>query len=104
MFHRLSPALLVSQSKNTSILFKFCQFKCSIGRTAIYKNNLLAYSKRAEIKLADTALDQKTVILKMQPKMREQLLQGLKKVGPKGYRKFIRDYFRRLTKVKKSKK
>ena len=32
--------------------------------------------------------------------IREELLQGLREQGPKGYRKFISDYFRRLTKVK----
>ena len=37
--------------------------------------------------------------MKMQPREREDLLQGLKEEGPEGYREFIRDYFRRLTKV-----
>ena len=63
------------------------------------KENIAA--QVVQMKLADRDIGEQTVILKMQPKMREELLQGLKKVGPKGYRKFIRDYFRRLTKVKK---
>ena len=50
--------------------------------------------------LADLDLATRTVILKMQPRMREELLQGLREEGPEGYRGFIRDYFRRLTRVK----
>jgi hypothetical protein len=41
----------------------------------------------------------RTTILKMQPKAREELLQGLREEGPEGYRQFIRDYFRRLTRA-----
>ena len=41
----------------------------------------------------------RTTIMKMQPKVREALLQGLRDEGPEGYRRFIRDYFRRLTEV-----
>lgn len=40
------------------------------------------------------------VILKMQPQIREALLQGLREEGPEGYRAFIRNYFKRLTEVK----
>jgi hypothetical protein len=40
------------------------------------------------------------VILKMQPQIREELLQGLREEGPEGYKKFIRNYFKRLTEVK----
>ncbi len=36
----------------------------------------------------------------MQPQVREELLQGLREEGPEGYRAFIRDYFKRLTRVK----
>lgn len=42
----------------------------------------------------------RAAILKLQPKLREELLQGLREEGPEGYRTFIRDYFGRLTKVK----
>ena len=51
------------------------------------------------VELDDFDLSARTVIMKMQPREREDLLQGLKEEGPEGYRKFIRDYFRRLTKV-----
>ncbi len=47
----------------------------------------------------DIDLATRTVIMKMQPREREELLQGLREDGPEGYREFIRDYFRRLTKV-----
>lgn len=43
----------------------------------------------------------RSVILKMQPKLREELLQGMREAGPEGYQKFIDDYFKRLTEVKK---
>jgi hypothetical protein len=43
----------------------------------------------------------RTVLLKMQPKLREELLQGMREAGPEGYQKFIDDYFKRLTEVKK---
>lgn len=49
-------------------------------------------------------LNARTVIMKLQPKVREELLQGLREEGPEGYRRFIRDYFRRLTKVKATEK
>ena len=44
-------------------------------------------------------LKARTVIMKMQPRQREHLLQGLREEGPEGYRSFIRDYFQRLTRV-----
>ena len=44
-------------------------------------------------------LNARTVIMKMQPRQREQMLQGLREEGPEGYRSFIRDYFQRLTRV-----
>ena len=43
----------------------------------------------------------RAVILKMQPKMCEELLLGMKEEGPDGYQKFIQDYFRRLSQEKK---
>jgi len=55
------------------------------------------------VELEDFDLNARTVIMKMQPREREDLLQGLKEDGPEGYRKFIRDYFRRLTKVQATK-
>ena len=44
-------------------------------------------------------LPTRTVILKMQPRLREELLQGMREQGPEGYQQFIRDYFQRLTEV-----
>ncbi len=41
----------------------------------------------------------RSLILKMQPRLREELLQGLRDEGPEGYQRFIRDYFKRLTKA-----
>ena len=51
------------------------------------------------VELDEFDLNARTVIMKMQPREREDLLQGLKEEGPEGYREFIRDYFKRLTKV-----
>ncbi len=56
------------------------------------------------VEFDDLDLDARTVIMKMQPKVREELLQGLREEGPEGYRRFIRDYFRRLTKVRATEK
>jgi len=50
--------------------------------------------------LADLDPATRTLLLKMQPQVREELLQGLREEGPEGYRAFIRDYFKRLTQVK----
>jgi hypothetical protein len=41
----------------------------------------------------------RTMLLKMQPRVREELLQGMREEGPEGYRQFIREYFQRLTEV-----
>lgn len=48
-------------------------------------------------------LDPKTraTILQLPPRVREELLQGMKAQGPEGYQEFIRDYFRRLSVVPK---
>ena len=52
------------------------------------------------VELGGIDLDTRTTIMQMQPKAREQLLQGLKEEGPEGYRRFIREYFRQLTKAR----
>jgi len=39
----------------------------------------------------------------MPPRVREELLQGMKEEGPEGYRKFIQEYFKKLTEVKEAK-
>lgn len=48
-------------------------------------------------------LDARTraTILQLPPRVREELLQGMKSQGPEGYQKFIQDYFRRLSAVPK---
>jgi hypothetical protein len=51
------------------------------------------------VDLDDFDLNNRVMIMKMQPKEREELLQGLREEGPEGYRQFIKDYFRRLTEV-----
>jgi hypothetical protein len=50
--------------------------------------------------LPDLDLATRTMILKLQPQIREELLQGLREEGPEGYKGFIRNYFKRLTQVK----
>jgi hypothetical protein len=55
-----------------------------------------------EFEANDIDLAAATIILKMQPRLREELLRGMKEEGPEAYRKFIQDYFNRLTKVKSS--
>jgi hypothetical protein len=50
--------------------------------------------------LAELDIETRTVIMKLQPRVREELLQGMREQGPEGYRAFIQDYFERLTKVK----
>ncbi len=45
-------------------------------------------------------VETRRVILKMQPREREELLQGLREEGPKAYRGFIRDYFKKLSRAR----
>jgi hypothetical protein len=42
----------------------------------------------------------RAVLLKLQPHVREELLQGMREQGPEGYAAFIQDYFKRLTEMK----
>ncbi|MFM8581272.1 MAG: hypothetical protein ACKOFW_07195, partial [Planctomycetaceae bacterium] len=53
-----------------------------------------------DVALQGLDLETRTILLKMQPKMREELLQGLREEGPQGYQKFIRNYYQRLARVK----
>ncbi|HVX15653.1 MAG TPA: hypothetical protein VHC22_30990 [Pirellulales bacterium] len=53
-----------------------------------------------EVELSQLDPQTRVMILKMQPKLREELLQGMREQGPEGYRKFIQDYFKRLSEVK----
>ena len=54
-----------------------------------------------ELEKVDVAT--RRVIMKMQPKEREELLQGLREDGPKGYQGFIRDYFQKLSRAREAK-
>ena len=42
----------------------------------------------------------RAVILKLPPRVREDLLQGMREQGPEGYGPFIEEYFKRLTEAK----
>jgi len=50
--------------------------------------------------LANLPLATREAILKLPPRVREELLQGLREQGPEGYGPFIEDYFKRLTESK----
>ncbi len=56
--------------------------------------------KIIEVELSKLDPQTRSLVLKMQPKLREELLQGMREQGPEGYRKFIEDYFKRLSEVK----
>lgn len=58
------------------------------------------YDGLLEGQLGQLDINTRTVILKMPPRMREELLQSMREEGPEGYRRFIQDYFKRLTEVK----
>jgi hypothetical protein len=53
--------------------------------------------------LSKLDLPTRSMILKMQPKLREELLQGMRNEGPEGYQKHIQEYYKRLLKIKGSK-
>ncbi len=55
--------------------------------------------KQLDKQLRDLDPATRSMILKMQPRVREELLQGMREQGPEGYRQFIREYFQRLSKV-----
>lgn len=52
------------------------------------------------VEIADLDPASRAMLLKMQPQLREELLQGMREQGPAGYRKFIQDYFQRLSTAK----
>jgi hypothetical protein len=53
-----------------------------------------------EGELGNLDLKSRAAILKMQPKLREELLQSMREKGPEGYQEFIDDYFKRLSQGK----
>jgi len=57
-----------------------------------------------DAKLVDLDLETRTILLKLPPRIREELLQGLRDEGPEGYQQFIRNYYQRLARVKGDKK
>jgi hypothetical protein len=99
MARRLRQAAMTQQQQ---------QSQQAAARTTIGPalGNLRPTSTSGEIVMVDLAdLDPATraVLLKMQPQLREELLQGMREQGPEGYRKFIQDYFQRLSTAKGSK-
>jgi len=42
----------------------------------------------------------RSILLKLPPRVREDLLQGMREQGPEGYGPFIEEYFKRLTESK----
>jgi hypothetical protein len=65
----------------------------------IVSRGVLVDEKELEKRLHELDPATRTVILKMQPRVREEILQGMREEGPEGYRAFIREYFQRLTEV-----
>lgn len=54
----------------------------------------------AQAKLAQLDPATRAALLKLPPRLREELLQGMEEKGPEGYGPFIQDYFKRLTETK----
>ena len=71
-------------------------------RSGLEGDNSSQFAMEAALKELDPAT--RALILKMQPRVREELLQSLREEGPEGYQRFIRDYFKRLTKAGQSNK
>lgn len=66
-------------------------------RSGLEGDNSSQFAMEAVLKDLDPST--RSLILKMQPRVREELLQSLREEGPEGYQRFIRDYFKRLTKA-----
>ncbi len=66
-------------------------------RSGLEGDNASQFAMEAILKDLDPST--RSMILKMQPRVREELLQSLREEGPEGYQRFIRDYFKRLTKA-----
>ncbi|VTS01730.1 hypothetical protein [Tuwongella immobilis] len=50
-----------------------------------------------EADLSKIDLQTRAILLQLPPVVREELLQGMKEQGPEGYRRFVADYFKRLS-------
>src|SRR5205807_5756217 len=60
--------------------------------------------KGQEADLSKLEPSARAVILKLQPKAREELLQRMLDGGPEGYEKYIQEYYKRLSSLKETKK
>src|SRR2546429_6634893 len=60
--------------------------------------------KGMEADLSKLEPSTRAVILKLQPKAREELLQRMLDGGPEGYEKYIQEYYKRLSTIKEPKK
>jgi hypothetical protein len=63
--------------------------------TGLLRNGVVSDFDDLDLDLATRA-----ALLRMQPRVREELLKGMREAGPEPYRKLIEEYFNRLTKVK----
>jgi hypothetical protein len=68
--------------------------------TAIELNTAMRAGIASEFEANDLGLAAQAVLLRLQPRVREELLKGMREEGPEAYRKFIEEYFNRLTKIK----
>jgi hypothetical protein len=55
---------------------------------------------RRDAELAKLDPDTRATLLKLPPRLRDELIQGMNEQGPEAYRAFIQDYFKRLTETK----
>ena len=53
-----------------------------------------ASARKVDEVLGKLDANTRALILNMRPKLREELLQGMRNEGPEGYRQFIQDYFK----------
>ena len=104
MFERLEEMLAEAESPNSNQPSQAALTQSQELQDIGNEQGVIGGVDAILLKLDDFDLNARTIIMKMQPREREELLQGLREEGPAGYREFIRDYFRRLTKVQAEKK
>ena len=56
-----------------------------------------------EADLSKIDLQTRAILMQLPPAVREELLQGMKDEGPEGYRRFVADYFKRLSEMQPKK-